>query len=174
MTDWNKVEESKDAEQVPPGCYVVQIMSAKDDPKKEYNVFTWDIAEGEHAGNFACGAPDWMHSLYRSYKDSALGMYKAWFLRVEESNPGWKFNGDEHDAQQFVGKQVGFILREEEYEKNNGDIGTRISVGKIVAAQDVRNGEAKPMPLKKLKTSGNASAASSGDDVPYDDQDVPF
>lgn len=172
MTNWNNVEEAKDVEQIPAGCYVVEIMTAEDVPDKEYNLFTWDVAEGEYAGNFACGAPEWMHNLYRSYKETAQSMYKAWFLRVQESNPGWQFDGNEHNAAQFVGKQVGFVLREEEYEKNNGEVGTRLAVGKIVAAQDVRNGMAKPMPKKCLNKA--ADDAQPSEVVPYDDADVPF
>lgn len=171
MIKWEEVEESTGGEKLPSGCYVGKIVSAADYPAKEYLRLEIDIAEGEFAEHFAerrWNGRYW----YASYKDSALGMFKAMFLRVEESNPGWKFDGDEHNAGQFRGKLVGIVLREEEYEKD-GEVKCSQKIGKLVAAQDVRNGDAKPMGKKLLDRSASSgggfsvAAPDAYDDVPF-------
>ena len=162
MIKWEEVKESTGGEKLPSGCYVGKIVSAADYLRLEI-----DIAEGEFAEYFA--ERGWSGRFwYASYKEAALGMFKAMFLRIEESNPGWKFDGDEHDAGQFRGKLVGIVLREEEYEKD-GEVKCSQKIGRLVAAQDVRNGSAKPME-KKLLDRGSLSSLDAAD--PYDD--VPF
>lgn len=166
MIKWEEVKESTGGEKLPNGCYVGKIVSAVDYPSKEYVKMEIDIAEGDFADHFS--ERGWNGRFwYASYKESALGMFKSMFLRVEESNPGWKFNGDEHDAGQFRGKLVGIVLHDEEYEKD-GEVKISQKIGDLVAAQDVRNGSAKPMKDKLLSGKRDASPTAFYDDVPFD------
>lgn len=166
MIKWEEVKESNGGGKLPSGCYVGKIVSAVDYPAKEYLLLEIDIAEGEFAEHFA--ERGWSGRYwYASYKEAALGMFKSMFLRVEESNPGWKFDGDEHDAGQFRGKLVGIAVRDEEYEKG-GEVKRLQKIAKLVAAQDVRNGSAKPMEDKLLGAASQAPAGSAYDDVPFD------
>lgn len=169
--NWNEVKESQGGESLEPGCYVGRVVKARDFPDREYIRLEFDIAEGEHAGHFAERGWDGKF-YYASYKETALGMFKAMFLRFEESTRAtWRFNGDEHDAAQFVGREVGIVLREEEYaDRGTGEIKTGLKIAKIVAAQDVRNGDARPMPPKKLKPGDAPATAKAADDY----SDVPF
>lgn len=179
MINWDEIEESKDGEHVPAGVYVIYITNAVDNPSKEYNEFGWDIAEGEYKNNYAT-APDWMHRLIRSYKETALPMYKQFFRRTEDSNPGFRFDGNEHNPAQFVGKKLGVVLREEEYEGNDGTTKVRLSIAKIGSVDDAKNGTLKPMRIKKLEGSSSTSSQVSTSPAPAPAQqpalyeDVPF
>lgn len=168
MIKWEEVEESKGAERLPSGCYVGKVVGAVDFPDKQYIRLEIDIAEGDFAGYFEERGWNGRY-YYGSYKESALGLFKSMFLRYEESNPGWKFDGDEHNAAQFRGRLVGIVLREEEYEKD-GEVKCSQRIGKLVAAQDVRNGSAKPMNKKLLNSGGSPSPTAGGpyDDIPFD------
>ena len=174
MIKWEEVKESTGGEKLPNGCYVGKVVSAVDYPAKEYVRMEIDIAEGDFADHFA--ERGWSGRYwYASYKETALGMFKSMFLRFEESNPGWKFNGDEHDAGQFRGQIVGIVLREEEYEQN-GEVKCSQKIGKLVAAQDVRNGSAKPMEKKTLdggRASGGFGAVVDAS-TSADDEYIPF
>lgn len=170
--NWEEVEESRDGEHVPAGVYVIRITTGADEPAKQYSDFTWDIAEGPYKGNYAA-APDWMHRLIRSYKTNALPMYKQFFRRIEDSNPGFSFDRNEHNPGQFVGKVLGVVLREEEYEANDGNVKTRMTIGKIGTADEARNGTLKPLALKTLKK--EASSTYSAPVSSYDPtEEVPF
>lgn len=173
MIKWEEVEESKTGERLPSGPYVGKVVGALDVPDKQYVRLEIDVAEGDYAKHFEERGWNGRY-YYGSYKDTALGMFKAMFLRFEESNPGWKFDGDEHNAGQFRGLLVGIVLRDEEYEdRGTGEVKCSQKIGKLVAAQDVRNGSAKPMEKKLLN--GSAQAVLKPDAVPaavYDD--VPF
>lgn len=169
MINWDAIDEASNNEHVPAGAYVIYITNAEDKPSKEYNEFGWDIAEGPYKNNYAT-APDWMHRLIRSYKEKALPMYKQFFRRVEDSNPGFRFDGNEHNPAQFVGKAFGVVLREEEYEANDGTVKTRLSISKIGMADEARNGTLKPQPIKKLEGSSSTfspAAVADNDDVPF-------
>jgi hypothetical protein len=153
--NWDEVKEFGETnfQKLTAGCYVVRITQGTDFSIKEYNDFLYDIAEGDSAGYYNdefWWNKDWAHHFIRSYKETALGFYKGFFRAVEKSNPGWQFNGDEHDAHQFEGKVVGVVLQSEEYLSNQAEVRTRLNVARVIPADDVREGRAVALPLKEL------------------------
>jgi hypothetical protein len=175
--DWDAVEEYGESNfrRIEPGCYVAKIVYGEDLALKEYSLFLYDIAEGDFAGYYNdsyYADKDYAHRIIRSYKESALGFYKGFFKAVEKSNPGWQFNGDEHDARQFEGRRIGIVLQEEEYIGNDGELKIRLNVAKTVSADDVRDGTVLPLPIKRLEAALKPPAPPAPQKPPYDD--VPF
>ena len=148
--DWNAVEAVAEFEQIVPGGYVAMIVDAADEPSKEYIKMDLDIMEGKFAGyynNLFDTKGFWGLNMYRSYKASALGFFKAFKNCVEASNPGYVFNNDEKTLK---GKVVGIVLGEEEYIKNDGSLNTRIYVAATKPVDDIKAGKFKVPALKKL------------------------
>ena len=170
LINWEEVEESKPSTMLEPGGYVCRITAVEDVPSKEYLWVVYDVIEGERAGVYA-GLPksdDWKHRFTRSYKDTARGMFKAFVNRVEESNPGFKWDGS--DERQFVGKLVGLVFQKEQYTNDKGDDKERTVVVGVESADDIRKGGYyMPEPKDRRMTVESAAAAQSG---PYDD--IPF
>lgn len=173
VINWELIDESTDKERLPVGAYVVVITGAKDNPSREYIEFTYDIAEGPYKDHFSDDwgqSNPWAHNFYRSYKETAFGMFKSFLKRLEESNPDfniaeWQATSDE---QALTGLLVGIVQQEEEYEANDGSIKTRTNVAKIIKADDVRNGNFKLLD-KKLLDGGSATTAKADvyDDIPF-------
>ena len=59
----------------------------------------------------------------------------------------------------FAGRILGINIQEEEYERNDGETGTRLTVCQVIPAQDVRDGKIKARDIKKLK--GGAASTST-------------
>ena len=170
LINWEEVEESKPSTMLEPGGYVCRIVAVEDVPSKEYLWIVYDVIEGERAGVYA-GLPksdDWKHRFTRSYKDTARGMFKAFVNRVEESNPGFKWDGS--DERQFVGKIVGLVFQKEQYTNDKGDDKERTVVVGVESADDIRKGGYyMPEPKDRRTKVAAAPASQSG---PYDD--IPF
>ena len=98
--------------------------------------------------------------LRRSYKDNALGFFKAFLTALEESNPGYRF--DSRNINGLVGKRMGVVLGEEEYQKRNGEIGERPYVYQVRSLAAIQSGDFKVPELKCLdakKPSGGSAPA---------------
>jgi len=155
--NWNNITASTDSgfTPLPAGPYVARLVELTDNANREYVEVVFDIAEGEHAGYYS---DDWgkshpyAHHFFMSYKDSALGMLKGRMEAIAASNPGFDpfAAWDAGRLDIFVGRIVGINLQEEEYERNDGEIGTRLNVCQVVDAQRVRDGSVKPRDKKKL------------------------
>jgi hypothetical protein len=175
---WDAVEvEENKYEPITPGAYVAKIVSAEDVEDREYNLLLWDIAEGKFAGKFSDDfwvGKDYAHNYYASYKETALGMYKAMFLKLQESNEGFVFDGDEHNAEQFVELEIGIVLREEAYVTKSGEKRSNLKIGKLVPVADVRAGNVKPMPAKGLSKKDEELVASIDIQTSVYDEDMPF
>lgn len=125
---------------VTPGGYVVGIVSVQDVPEKEYLKISYDIAEGELKNYYYEMKQRTGYELpcfYKSYKDKALGFFKAFLDAVIASNPGYVWNNDERT---LTRKLVGCVLREEEYRNRNGEIKIRLTPAFFYPAQDIRAG----------------------------------
>ena len=170
---------SGDFEKPTAGGYVVGILTVKDFPmdvttgKGDYLKIFYDIAEGKFKYYYTellhKFGGDYYTSFIRSYKDSAAGMFKHFINCVEESNAGYKWNWDEKSLQ---GRQLGVVLGEEEYQKNDGSVGVRLYVKDIKTVEQIRNGEFKVPELKKLK--GVVNNAVSNFEALSSDEDLPF
>lgn len=157
INNWEKVKASDDFERLPAGGYVCTIIHVDDEPSKEYLHIEYDIAEGDHKNHWTETSERfgwWGGDFYRSYKDSAVGMFKGFMNAVEESNPGFKWEWDETALE---GKAIGVVLGEEEYIKNDGSVGTRLKVRSIKAAQDIRDKKFRIPKVKKLEEPADAA-----------------
>ena len=141
--NWGTVEEAKEFERLGSGGYVCKIVKIIDNPAKEYLQVFMDVAEGEFK-NFGANAEkrnnnDWSYiRMFRSYKEKALGMFKAFLSALEKSNPNFKADAFDGDENKLVGLLVGVVLGFEEYVKNDGTVGVRTYVKTITTAEKIR------------------------------------
>ena len=159
-------------DRLPAGGYVARITKVEDVPSKQYLWVEYDIAEGPYAGHFAnVGDRPYLHRFSRSYKDAAQGFFKAFLLRLTESNRGrfdWQQWQQACNEQLFVGLEVGIVCQEEHYTNDKGEDKTRMVVVDVIASQDVRNGDYKlPAPVDKRKKVEAAAPADPFDDLPF-------
>lgn len=166
--DLTNVQEAGDYSRPAPGAYICGIYKVEDFPKKEYLKVTYDIVEGEFKGYYEemrKNNPDWAWAgaYVKSYKDSALPMFKRFCTAVSRSNGKYVFDGGtvNSDEKTLKGKKIGLILGEEEYEGNDGTIKTRLYVVREFSIDKI--GEQKVPELKKLKV----DTTSSDDDMPF-------
>ena len=180
--NWSSITATSDGggfERLEPGAYVARIVRADDNPGKEYVELVFDIAEGPRAGFYS---DDWgrshpcAHHFFMSYKETALGMLKGRLEAIAASNPGFDpfAAWDAGRAEMFEGKLVGINLQEEEYERNDGEVATRLNVCAVMGAQDVRDGKVKARPKKTLNGGGGTKAAPAkkmdvyAGEIPFD------
>ena len=163
------------------GAYVATITAVRTDwvdkrgntytsDDKEYVKLIFDIAEGEYKGIYSDPAyldveRDWAHWACLSWKnvntnENRMSSFKGIMTAFDKSNPGFDalaaFTADKWDL--FVGKQVGLVFGEEEYETNEGTIGTRLRLPNFRSVQTVREGKCKPPALKRMKAEDKARA----------------
>ena len=168
--DLSNVEEAKEFPKLEAGGYVCRIHSVQDFENKEYLKIEYDISEGRFVGHFKAlsEAKDfWAGNFIRSYKESALPFFKAFINRIEESNPNYKFDNNE---QNLVGKYIGLVLGEEEYEGSNGEIKTRLYVAAIKNVYQIRNGNFAVPTFKSLD--GERPKPEQLEEI--DDDSLPF
>lgn len=178
--------EKKERVRIVPGAYVCEIVSVEDKPvgsiegrpeAGDYLEIKYDVSEGEYAGYFADMASRtkfWPAKFYRSYKKSALGMFKHFISTVEKSNPSlsWDLCGinDEHALE---GCKVGLVLKDSTYSGMDGSTKHKMEVDKIVTVDEVRSGK-----YDNMNNSSDAApvvvVGAEKDSFEKVDQDVPF
>lgn len=146
------------------GGYICKIIDVEDVPmnaqgKGDYLRIEYDIADGDLKGyykeQFDRWGGNWNASFIRSYKEKALGMLKHFTNCIEQSNAGYEWDWNEKG---LIGKFVGLVLGEEEYQNNAGEIKTKLVVKNIATVEDIKNGNFKiPAPKKLAVESSNAS-----------------
>jgi hypothetical protein len=158
------------------GGYICEIVHVEDVPydentaKGDYLKIEYDIADGELKGYYKDAfekfGGNWWAKFVRSYKEKALGMFKQFTICVEESNSGYSWNWDEKS---LVGKKVGLVIGEEEYEGNDGSIKTRLYVKDVKTVDEIRNGKFRIPALKELKKTASVTIITDADisDVPF-------
>lgn len=173
---YKDVQASGDFERLPAGGYIIKITAVQDEPSKEYLRIIYDIAEGPEAGRYKNEAPenDYRHAFVRSYKEKALGMFKAFTLAVDASN-GSKITEQVEKGlqeQQLVGKALGVVFGYEEYNANDGNVKERLRLAAVTTPEKIRAGEYKVPELKKL----NPSTVTIIPDgfTPLSDDSLPF
>ena len=131
----SKVQEAGEGKRLPAGKYIAVIKDVQDFPDKEYLKVIYDIAEGEYKGYYEDlrkRFPDgqWIGAYVKSYKQTALPMFKRFCSAVSKSNGQFIFDGNTVNADErtLIGKRLGIILGEEEYYSNSGDLRTRLYV----------------------------------------------
>lgn len=177
IADFDKVQATGDFERLAPGGYVLKITEATDDPKKEYLKIVYDIAEGPEKGRYSdewAQKNKYAHAFYRSYKEKAVGMFKAFTNALEESNDGYKWSWEEATLK---GKLIGAVIAEEEYMNDRGEIKTRLYVNSVMSADRIRKGDYRVPALKLYKekpSDGMKPAADVSFMEKLSDDDLPF
>lgn len=169
--DWSTVtaRQPGDFNDPVPGGYAAVILRVEDKEDKQYLEIQWDFPTGPYQGanqETFSRAGFWPITLRSSYKDSALCFFKGFMTALEESNPGYRF--DDRDVQGLVGKRMGVVLGEEEYQKRSGEIGTRLYVCQVRSLDAIRAGDFKVPDLKCLdrkRPSGKTESAYSSPQV---------
>ena len=183
---------------LPKGAYVAGIKNVKIDGEGHDRqiVFRVDIIEGEQTGYFT--------KRYNHDKENAQqydakykGDYKVqipdaanekrqhieWDLKklnntvwaIEQSNPGFRWDGDTDTIGQFKGKTVGINMQ---YGTFNGVGFTRI--GHLCVAEDARKGLVPPMKDLPDRMSGDnaqtsvTAAADPSGFTPVETEELPF
>lgn len=172
--NWNNVPDPAELPRLGPGGYICKITMVKDVPEKEYLYLEYDIAEGQHKGHWNelyKAKSFWGGKFYRSYKETALSMFKGFLTAVKDSNPGFIFNNEE---KRLEGQLIGLVLGEEEYRKQDGSDGTRLYVAAARSVDKIRSGDFIVPPKKLLQAGGTGRTEGfyPTNDVP--DDDVPF
>lgn len=179
--DLTNVQEAGDFKRPVPGAYVCTITSAVDVPDKEYLILGYDIAEGEFKGYYAKmreDHPDWKNAgtYYKSYKPTALGMFKRMCSAVSKSNGKFVFDGKANsDEKTLIGKKIGLVFQEEEYYGNDGEKKTRLIVNKECAVDEVATQKVPAPKLVKEDPADNMSSFVNNVPAPIDGEDsVPW
>ena len=170
IKDFDKVQIDEEFKRLPAGGYVVKITDVQDKPENEYLMITYDIAEGEYKDHFKATSDDYIftHQFIRSYKATALGMFKGFIKAVEDSNKSFKWSWDE---KKLIGKLLGVVFGEEEYENNRGEIKTALRVKTCKTVDAIRKGDFKtPEPKKITPKAGDIPAGFTA----LTDADLPF
>lgn len=172
IANYEATEAKGESKRITPDGYVCRIKSVTDHPDKEYLYIEFDIAEGEFKDYYLEGMEKlgfWGGRFYRYYSDNALKYFKAFITSIERSNSGFKWDWGE---QKLVGKYFGAVLREEEYEKKDGSIGTRVVVDYTTDVDRIRSGKFEVRPKKVLEgTVASKPAFAEIDDL---DGKLPF
>lgn len=168
-TKWTEVSAAGSSSMLPAGGYVAKITDVEDVESKEYLLFTYDIAEGEHKGFFETDDRVYVHQFVRSYKEKATGFMKQFLDFVEASNDGFSLEGWNSDPNDLKGKLVGIIVQREDYTNNDGEDRARMNVEGFAKIDDIRNGRFKlpePKDTRTAKDEGGAESAY-GADIPF-------
>lgn len=179
--NWDNIQAiGGDFETLPPGGYVCAILKAEVKNSAsgyQYLDLTIDIAEGEYANHFrrdfdgqSGPEPRWRGHMRQGTPTGDAtrdGFFKALVTAIENSNPGYAWDWNE---QSLVGKRVGIIFREEEYEYN-GRTGTRISAFRATDVMKIHDGNFTVPPKKELP--GKPQTLPAGFES-IGDQDIPF
>ena len=173
------VTEAGEFNRLPAGGYVCKYTHVEDVAAKEYLYMEYDIVHGDYRGYYAELSKNkgfWGGKLYRSYKETALPMFKRMCSAVSKSNPGFVFDGGKQNSNEktLIGKYVGLVLGEEEYIGNDGNVKTRLYVARECDIKDIKEGKFTVPALKKLPETAKATGTEGFMDVSADDEAIPW
>lgn len=170
-------------EMLEAGGYICKIVSAKEEKSstgKRMLVLALDIADGEKKDFFKNRFKEdtrtdkkWPASgIYRQMLEGekAAGYLKGMMTSLEESNKNFKWDWDESKLKDL---KCGAIFGEEEYEKNDGSIGTTVKIKFIRSVKCIQEGNFKVPEIKKIAKKENAFndfqtvSGDTGDDLPF-------
>jgi len=150
------------------GGYVAIIVTAVDNPEKQYLQLGLDIAEGAFAGYYKDlfeRAGFWGLNSYRSYKPKARGFFKSFIEAVSKSNSGFEWNWYETD---LINLSVGIIIGLEDYIGNDGRIKTRPRVTDFVPVADIKDGNFTiPDHIKIETTTAAVGVVDASEETPF-------
>lgn len=171
--DLTNVQEQKESKRIVAGGYIAQIKSCYDNKEKQYLEMELDIIDGEYKGYYQdlfTMKGFWGLKYWASYKETALGMFKSFVTKVNESNVGLGFQDTTSDEKSLIGKSIGIVLGAEEYVGNDGANKVRLKVAKVLSVDDIKNGN---FTIPELKTLAPAVVDTTMVDDGAD-SDLPF
>lgn len=144
----------------PVGGFICEIKTVEDVPDKEYLKVGYDIAQAlsdeqkEFVGMYEKRKKerdfDYPTTVV-SYKENSLPFFKGFVTALENSNKGYKWDNDET---KFVGKLIGFVIGEEEYEGKDKNGAPKVKVRTYVAERHsvdaIKEGDFQVPEFKKL------------------------
>lgn len=170
--DMTDVQETTDFKRLTAGPYICKITKIENVPldevtnKGDYLRIWFDIDEGEFSGYYTemrNNHPDWdwVGRYIRSYKPTALGMFKRFCSAVSKSNNGFVFDAGDINADEttLIGKRLGLILQEKEYNANDGSIKSKLEVYREFEISKL-NEQKTPDPDRLPRTGANDSTNS--------------
>lgn len=175
VKNYSITQEPGEYSKLPAGGYVIKITKVEDVPDKQYLRIIFDIAEGPERGRFKDEEYDYRHSFVRSYKEKALGMFKAFIKAVDAANETNfnEFIEKGFDEQLLKGNRLGVLLGYEEYEANDGNIKERLRLVSFKTLEQIRNGDFTVPETKTLENKITTSGPVPGF-TPINEADVPF
>ena len=154
----------------PVGGFICKIVNVQDVPEKEYLKVFYDIAEAvspeqeEFVGMYERRKAERQFeypSTVVSYKENSLAFFKGFVTALESSNKGYQFDSDET---KMVGKKIGFVIAEEEYEGRDKNGAPKVKVRTYVAerhsVQVIKEGDFNVPEFKKLAQSTSSKPAN--------------
>ena len=188
--NWNEVQEFSDRQKLPLGAYVCKVKQTRvvDNDYGSQLAILFDITEGEYAGFFqkdyaSNTAQDkkwrgllrvWLPKDDGSERDEMTkSSFKGMTTSFEKSNPGYAWDWNENS---LVGKTVGILFRNEEWEYN-GKNGWAVRPFRAISADTVRNDEytiPKDKPLKNKQTAAASYPNPNNGYEEVDDEELPF
>lgn len=172
---YNSAATSGEFSRLPAGGYIIKITKVEDVPDKQYLRIIFDIAEGPEKGRFKDEEYDYRHSFVRSYKEKALGMFKAFIKAVDTANETNfnEFIEKGFDEQLLKGCRLGVLLGYEEYEANDGNVKERLRLAAFKTLEQIRTGDFTVPETKTLENKITTSGPVPGF-TPINEADVPF
>ena len=187
--NWNEVQEFSDRQKLPVGAYVCKIKQVRiqDNSFGSQLAMLFDIAEGDYTGYFKKDfdgntAQDkkwrgvlrmWLPKDDGSEKDEITKRtFKGMVTAFEKSNLGYQWDWNENS---LVGKSVGILFRNEEWEYN-GKAGWAARPFRAISAVSVRNNEftlPKDKPLTNKQSTApafqnNGYTEVTDEELPWD------
>ena len=160
-----------------PGGYVMVVTDFKAPIGKEYVQLMLDVAEGPRKGFYAKSQRPL--SLFLNWSDNMQGRCKHMLHQFADSNPGFDSNAafQVDDWRQFVGRQIGCIVRMEMHTYNGKDY-ENSEVADVTTPMAIRGGDfVVPGPRDRREKADAASvpnppaapaAADDGPKMPWD------
>jgi hypothetical protein len=189
--NWNEVKDFSDRPKLPLGAYVCKVKKAavQNNGYGDQLCILFDIAEGDFKGYYKDEYDNnqqenkkwkgvlrvWLPKDDGSDKDEwTKRTLKGFISAFEKSNPGFTFNWDENA---LVGKYVGILYRNEEWEYN-GKFGWAVRPNRAISADSARNGDYRPLRDKPLKNKSSDSYSYNESSnyalIEEEDSELPF
>lgn len=169
--NWNEVKEFSDRQQLPLDAYVCKVkkVALQGNQYGDQLCILFDIVEGEFSGYFN---DEFKNNTYDNKKWKGVlrvflpkddgsekdewtkRTFKGMTTSFEKSNPGYVWNWDENS---LVGKLIGILFRNEEWENEKGKTGWSVRPYRALSVESVRNEDfklPKDKPLKNKSDSG--------------------
>ena len=188
--NWNEVQEFSDRQKLPLDAYVCKVnqVRVQDTSYGDQLCMLFDISEGEYANFFkrdfdSNTAQDkkwrglmrvWLPKDDGSDNDEITKRtLKGMTTAFEKSNPGYAWDWNENS---LVGKTVGILFRNEEWEYN-GKNGWAVRPFRAISADTVRDEEytlPKDKPLKNKQSAAPSYPNPNNGYEEVEDEELPF